>query len=68
MDEAEWSALSEGSPLRRAGQNGLARNAAIVLGNAGDRGSLPALSRAATEHPHPTVRDAAQWAVGRLSR
>jgi len=68
MDEAEWRALSEGSPLRRAGRDGLARNAAIVLGNAGDRAALPALRRAATEHPRPTVRDAAKWAVGRLSR
>jgi epoxyqueuosine reductase len=68
MDEAQWRELSEGSPLRRAGQQGLARNAAIVLGNGGDRTALPTLVRAATNHPDPGVRDAARWAVERLGR
>jgi epoxyqueuosine reductase len=66
MDEAQWRELSEGSPLRRAGRHGLARNAAIVLGNGGDRAALPTLVRAATDHPDPAVRDAARWAVARL--
>lgn len=66
MDEAQWRELSEGSPLRRAGRHGLARNAAIVLGNSGDRAALPTLVRAATDHPDPAVRDVARWAVERL--
>jgi len=68
MDEARWRELSEGSPLRRAGQQGLARNAAIVLGNGGHRAALPTLVRAAEGHPDASVRDAARWAVDRLSR
>lgn len=63
MDEPEWRAVSEGSPLKRAGRIGLARNAAIVLGNRGDEASLPALHTAARDHDHPTVREAAEWAI-----
>jgi epoxyqueuosine reductase len=66
MDDARWRELSEGSPLRRAGQQGLARNAAIVLGNGGHRAALPTLVRAAEGHPDPVVGDAARWAVDRL--
>ncbi len=68
MDDAQWGPLSEGTPLRRAGKDGLARNAALVLGNSGDQAALPVLTRAAAKHPDATVRDAAQWAVGRLTR
>jgi len=68
MDDARWRELSEGSPLRRAGQGGLARNAAIVLGNGAHRAALPTLVRAAEGHPDPAVRDAARWAVEQLSR
>jgi len=67
MDEGQWRELSEGSPLRRAGQQGLARNAAIVLGNGGDPAALPTLIRAAAGHPDAEVRDAARWAVARLA-
>ena len=82
MDEPRWKALVEGSPLHRATPDGLARNAAIVLGNSGDRGAdaagvppsaLPsraraeeALAAAAASHPSAMVRDAAAWARSRL--
>ena len=66
MDDARWREISEGTPLRRAGRSGLARNAAIVLGNLGDRGALPALRRCARENADGVVRDAAAWAVGRI--
>jgi len=64
--EAAWARLSEGSPVHRATQEGLARNAAIVLGNAGDPAALPALERARDHHPLPVVREAAAWAVARI--
>jgi epoxyqueuosine reductase len=67
MDDDRCVAWAHGSPLRRPGREGLARNAAIVLGNSGDRRHLPVLQRAATEDPSETVRDAATWAVERLS-
>ena len=62
-----WDALGEGTPLRRATAEGLARNAAIVLGNRGDPAARGALERAAAGHPSEMVRDAARWALGRLS-
>ena len=68
LDDAGWRALSEGTPLRRAGRAGLARNAAIALGNAGDARALPALRACASTHDDPVVRDAATWAVERIER
>jgi epoxyqueuosine reductase len=66
LDEASWSALFRGTPLRRAGRSGIARNAAIVLGNRRDRAALPALRAAACGHDDPVVREAASWAVARI--
>jgi len=68
-DEAEqalWVRLA-GSPVRRATALGLARNAALVLGNRGDVDALPALRRVASEHPSAMVRESADWAVRRLA-
>jgi epoxyqueuosine reductase len=61
--EEGWDALSKGSPLKRATRDGLARNAAIVLGNRREAEALPALTMAAEHHPSPVVREAASWAV-----
>jgi epoxyqueuosine reductase len=44
----------------------LRRNAAIALGNALDRSTVPALERSLSEDPHPMVRGAAAWALGRI--
>ncbi len=65
LDDDGWEALSQGTPLKRAGRAGLARNAAIVLGNRGDRRSLPAL-HAAAQHDHPMAREAIAWAIARV--
>jgi epoxyqueuosine reductase len=67
LDETRWRALSEGTPLKRAGRVGLARNAAIALGNRGDPQALQALRAAASAHDHPIVREAAAWAAARLT-
>jgi epoxyqueuosine reductase len=66
IDEACFEGTFTRSPLRRPGRAGLARNAAIVLGNARDKRSLPILQRAARQDPEPIVRDVAQWAVERI--
>jgi len=66
MDDAQYLAWSEGSPLRRPGRERFARNLVIGLGNTGDARHLPVLSRVAREDPSPLVRDAAEWAVKRL--
>jgi epoxyqueuosine reductase len=52
-----------GSPLRRPGRVGLARNAAIVLGNRPTEAGLEALVASLEADPSPTVRAAAAWAL-----
>ncbi len=59
-DPARWN----GSPLARAGARGLARNAALVLGNLPSEEGRGALLRA-LEDPLPTVREAAAWSLAR---
>jgi len=44
----------------------LRRNAAVALGNALDRASVPALAVALASDPHPMVRGHAAWALGRI--
>jgi epoxyqueuosine reductase len=61
--EGAAAALAPGSPLLRAGADGLARNAAVVLGNRKEIAARPTLERAATTHPSAAVREAARWAV-----
>ena len=68
MDEARFSAWAEGSALKRARREGLARNAALVLGNRGESRHLPVLDEVRAGDPSEVVRDAAAWAHARLSR
>lgn len=65
--EEEFRTMTEGSPLRRAGRAGMARNAAIVLGNHGDKRHLPILQRAADVDADPVVREAAAWAMAKIN-
>ncbi|MBW3539545.1 MAG: tRNA epoxyqueuosine(34) reductase QueG [Planctomycetes bacterium] len=51
--------------LARPGRTGMARNAAIVLGNCGDERAVPALV-AALDGEDAIVRGAAAWALGRI--
>jgi epoxyqueuosine reductase len=44
----------------------LRRNAAVALGNALDRSSVPALTRALAEDPSQLVRGHVAWALGRI--
>ncbi len=65
MDEAAFRARFRGSAMSRARRAGLARNAALLLGNRGDRAAEPALRRA-LDDPDPGVRSAAAWALAHL--
>ncbi len=56
-----------GAPHEDAGRTGLARNAALVLGNRGDTASLGALYAAASGHDDAIVREAAAWAASRIA-
>jgi epoxyqueuosine reductase len=44
----------------------LRRNAAVALGNALDRSTVPSLRDALERDPHPMVRGHAAWALGRI--
>mgnify|MGYP003565397982 FL=1 len=68
IHEEGFAAFGEGLPVRKIGREGLARNAAIALGNAGRRGQLEALRRAARDDPSEVVRRAAAWAVERIGQ
>lgn len=66
MDESQFAARFAASAVARTGRSGLARNAAVALGNAGAVATAPALRRAAVADPDPVVREAAAWALERL--
>ena len=65
LGETEYRETFRGSPLKRARREGLARNAAIALGNEGTLADVPALARA-LGHVEAAVRGHAAWALGRL--
>jgi epoxyqueuosine reductase len=66
LDDEAFRQTFRGSPIKRAKRRGLARNAALALGNRGQSDARPALERAASDDPEPLVRDAAAWALARL--
>jgi epoxyqueuosine reductase len=65
LSEADFRQRFRDTALWRSKRRGLLRNAALVLGNRGDRAALPALRRA-LEDPEPLVREAAAWAIERI--
>jgi epoxyqueuosine reductase len=67
LTEEGFQRRFDGTALTRTGRAGLLRNAALVLGNAGDARALPALERA-THDAEPLVREAAAWAIERIRR
>ncbi len=66
LSAEEFSSRFRGSPMTRARRRGMARNAAVVLGNQGDRAAVTPLARALRQDPEPLVRSHAAWALGRL--
>jgi len=68
MTEDRFRAWAEGSPVKRAQHEGLARNMALVLGNRGEEIHLPVLDEARRNHPSEVVREAAEWARIELKR
>jgi epoxyqueuosine reductase len=66
LDDEGFRQTFRGSPIKRAKRRGLARNAALALGNRAEAGARPVLERTARSDPEPLVRDAASWALGHL--
>ncbi len=66
LTQEEFSARFKGSAIKRTKRHGLARNAAIALGNARDPRTVPPLAKALGQDPEPVVRGSAAWALGRI--
>ena len=65
-DQATFSRVMKGSPIKRTKRRGLLRNVCVALGNAGDTAAIPALARCLAEEHEPLVRGHAAWALGVL--
>jgi epoxyqueuosine reductase len=66
MNDDAFRTAFRKSPIKRAKRRGLARNAAVVLGNIGDERDAPVLARASND-PDPLVRGHAAWALDQMS-
>jgi epoxyqueuosine reductase len=67
MDEAEFEAQFNGSPVRRAGFSGLRRNVAIAMANSGMRRFAERLETW-VEDADEGVKSAARWGLEKLLR
>jgi epoxyqueuosine reductase len=65
MDDDSFRRDFRGSPMKRAKRRGLARNAAIALGNVGTADDVPTLIAALTD-PEPLVAEHAALALERI--
>jgi epoxyqueuosine reductase len=66
LDDAAFRALFSKSPVKRIGRDRFVRNVLYAIGNAGDLG-LAGAARARLNDASPVVRDAAAWALARIS-
>lgn len=66
LDEKAFKARFSGTALARARRAGLARNAAVALGNSRNPEACVPLASSLVSDPDPIVRAHAAWALGRL--
>jgi epoxyqueuosine reductase len=66
LTRSEYDLFVPGTPLSRAGYDGLRRNAAYALGATHDVGAREVLEKLLLDENEP-VREAARWALARLS-
>jgi epoxyqueuosine reductase len=66
LDESQFEQVFNGSPVRRAGFDGLRRNVAVAMGNSGLARFVPVLEGWWSEAVDQGLRAAAQWALARL--
>ena len=66
LSEASFQARFHSTTIRRSGRERLARNAAMALGNAGQRSAVPGIARVLRGDPSALVRGACAWALGEL--
>jgi epoxyqueuosine reductase len=66
MDRDAFNERFRRNPAKRPKRRGMLRNAAVALGNSGQRQVVPALSRSLHEEPEALVRAHVAWALGQL--
>ena len=66
MTDVEFQDLYRGTPVTRAKRRGLARNAAVALGNLGSDADVPILVETLAHHDEPLARGHAAWALARI--
>ncbi|HVA80388.1 MAG TPA: tRNA epoxyqueuosine(34) reductase QueG [Candidatus Binataceae bacterium] len=66
LDDAGFGRRFTRSAIKRTKRRGLLRNAAVVLGNTGNRDAVAALARTLAGEHEDLVRGHAAWALGRL--
>jgi epoxyqueuosine reductase len=64
MNDGEFAERFKGTAVKRTKRAGLARNAAVALGNVGEDCDRDVLCRALRGHDIPLVRSHAAWALG----
>ncbi|MDF7773745.1 tRNA epoxyqueuosine(34) reductase QueG [Sphingomonas sp. AOB5] len=67
LDDAGFRQVFSGSPIKRIGRDRMVRNCLIAAGNSGDKALVPVVERL-IDDPDDVVREAAGWALARLSR
>lgn len=67
MTQAQFYEIYSGTAVIRAKRAGMARNAAIALGNSGDSRAEPILTRMLCDHDEPIARGHAAWALNHLT-
>jgi epoxyqueuosine reductase len=66
MSHRTFRARYRGTAIARAKRSGLARNAAVALGNIGTEEDVPSLGNVVLGHDLALVRGHAAWALGRI--
>lgn len=65
LDEAEFRRRYSGTSLMRARWDGMRRNAAVVIGNRGERRDLERLRRH-VDDPESHIRESVRWAIDQI--
>jgi len=65
MSQEEFRATFKGSPIKRAKYAGMRRNAAVAMGNSGNRKFVPQLEELAADEDQ-NVAEHARWAIEKL--
>ncbi|MEX2110533.1 MAG: tRNA epoxyqueuosine(34) reductase QueG [Gemmatimonadaceae bacterium] len=66
LNDDQFRSAYRSSPMKRTKRRGLARNAAVVLGNVGDSSDVEVLENA-LKHNDPIVREHASWALAAIN-